>query len=72
MGRVHMEQILQGALYYTEGDLAQEEELEVKDFIINGVWDELKLRSILSEDMAEHIILNIRLKTSEVDIDKAW
>ncbi|KAG5590847.1 hypothetical protein H5410_041361 [Solanum commersonii] len=72
MGRVHVEQILQEALYYTEGDLAQEEELEVKDFIINGVWDEPKLRSILSEDMAEHIVLNIRPKTSEVDIDKAW
>ncbi|XP_049396567.1 uncharacterized protein LOC125860610 [Solanum stenotomum] len=27
----------QGALYYTERNLAQEEELEVKDFIINGI-----------------------------------
>ncbi|WMV18188.1 hypothetical protein MTR67_011573 [Solanum verrucosum] len=62
----------QGALYYTEGNLAQEEELEVKDFIINGMWDEGKLRNLVSEEMVEHIILNIRPKTLETVIDKAW
>ncbi|KAH0696201.1 hypothetical protein KY285_013034 [Solanum tuberosum] len=62
----------QRALCYTEGDRAQEEELEVKYFITNDGWDETKLKDLLSEEMVEHIILNIRPKTSEEGIDKTW
>jgi len=50
----------QGALYFTEGDQAQEEEVEVKDFVINGGWNELKLKAVVSDEMVQHIIMNIR------------
>lgn len=28
-----------GALFYVENDEAEEEEYEVKDFVLNGEWD---------------------------------
>lgn len=45
----------QGALYFTEGPLAREGELEVKDFIENEAWKESKLKEVISEEMASHI-----------------
>lgn len=39
----------QGALYYTEGDWAQEKEIEVKEFTLNEVWDVTKVRATISE-----------------------
>ncbi|KAH0776287.1 hypothetical protein KY290_007698 [Solanum tuberosum] len=62
----------QGALYYTEGDLAQDVELEVKDFITNEMWDETKLKNCTSEEMADHIIFNIRPRIMEIGSDNAW
>ncbi|KAH0651617.1 hypothetical protein KY285_031747 [Solanum tuberosum] len=62
----------QGALYFTEGELTQDEELEVKDFIINDEWNEDKLRSVISEEMVQHITMNIRPILKEGSTDKAW
>ncbi|WMV21122.1 hypothetical protein MTR67_014507 [Solanum verrucosum] len=62
----------QGALYFTEGELAQDEELKVKDFIINDEWNEDKLRSVISEEMVQHITMNIRPILKEGSTDKAW
>lgn len=47
----------QGALYYVESGKVEEEELEVMDFVVNGAWNEQKLRSKLSEEMVEYIPL---------------
>ncbi|KAH0679660.1 hypothetical protein KY284_020745 [Solanum tuberosum] len=62
----------QGALYFTEGEMAQDEELEVKEFIRNNEWDEDKLRSVISDEMVQHIILNIKPNSMEGSIDRAW
>ncbi|KAH0644798.1 hypothetical protein KY284_032682 [Solanum tuberosum] len=62
----------QGALYYTEGELAQEEELEVKEFIENGSWNESKLKMFISDNMVQHIITNIKPNALEESLDKAW
>lgn len=41
----------QGALYYTEGDNAEEEGMEVNKFLTEGRWDKQKLLDHLSEEM---------------------
>ncbi|KAG5572504.1 hypothetical protein H5410_062270 [Solanum commersonii] len=61
----------QGALYFTEGDTAQEEELEVKDFIRNKDWDVDKLRSVIYEEMVHHITTNFKARSRAVGSDKA-
>ncbi|WMV24639.1 hypothetical protein MTR67_018024 [Solanum verrucosum] len=61
-----------GALYYTEGNMAQDEKIEVKDFTTNGVWNEHKLKEVISEEMVLHITKNIRPPISEAITDKAW
>lgn len=44
----------------------------MKDFIINGTWNENKLRNFISEEMVQHVLTNIRPNVTEVCIDKAW
>ncbi|KAK6788076.1 hypothetical protein RDI58_016601 [Solanum bulbocastanum] len=61
----------QGAFYYTEGESAWDEEIEVKEFIEEGSWNRRKLRDCLSEEMTEPIVNNILPCTSEMN-DKAW
>ncbi|XP_016567089.1 uncharacterized protein LOC107865311 [Capsicum annuum] len=60
-----------GALYYEEELQAGEEEIEVQEFIINGVWDVEKLRTSLSEDMVIHIGENIKPDIGGAENDKA-
>lgn len=62
----------QEALYFTEGELAEDEELEVMDFIINDEWNEDELRTDISEEMVQRITMNIRPTLKERNIDKAW
>ncbi|XP_049396938.1 putative pentatricopeptide repeat-containing protein At5g59200, chloroplastic [Solanum stenotomum] len=52
--------------------MAQDEELEVKDFIRNNEWDVDKLRSVISEEMVQHIVMNIKARSKVDDSDKAW
>lgn len=40
-----------GNLVYTEGEKALEEELESKEFINNGHWDEAKSAEVVSKEM---------------------
>uniref|UniRef100_M1D5L9 RNA-directed DNA polymerase (Reverse transcriptase) n=1 Tax=Solanum tuberosum TaxID=4113 RepID=M1D5L9_SOLTU len=61
----------QGTLFYTEGESARDEEIEVKEFIEEGSWKREKLRNYLSEEMTEHIVINVLPCTSEMN-DKAW
>lgn len=46
------------ALYYVE-DLPGEDEIEVKEFIIDNQWDREMLLSYVSLEMTEYIIGNI-------------
>lgn len=49
-----------GALYFTEGELVDDEELEVKEFITNATWNVGKLQEFISLEMTYHIIDNIK------------
>ncbi|KAG5570617.1 hypothetical protein H5410_060383 [Solanum commersonii] len=60
-----------GALYYTEGEDAQEEDVEVRRFINDGAWKEADLADCLSEDINAHILTDIKPETSSLN-DKAW
>ncbi|MDV3181121.1 MAG: hypothetical protein Q8830_02715 [Candidatus Phytoplasma australasiaticum] len=51
-----------GALYFAEGDLASEEEVEVKEYMLYNSWRAKKLLEALSPDMANSIITYIRPK----------
>ncbi|KAH0761396.1 hypothetical protein KY290_017469 [Solanum tuberosum] len=62
----------QGALYYIEGNHAEEEEIEVREFINQGNWDIPKLRSKLSEEMIKHIVETIKPPTEGRKDDKPW
>lgn len=62
----------QGALYYIEDQNVEEEEVEVRKFIVNGEWDRNKLRELLSEEMIEHILENIIPKVEECAMDRPW
>ncbi|KAK4736469.1 hypothetical protein R3W88_000166 [Solanum pinnatisectum] len=64
--------MVHSALYFTEGEHAQEEEVEVKNFVINGGWNEQKLKAVISDEMVHHIIMNIRPPGTEAILDKAW
>ncbi|XP_015158226.1 uncharacterized protein [Solanum tuberosum] len=61
----------QGALFFTEGESAGEEELEVKEFIGNGSWKIEKLQEHISEEMICHIVKNIQPNTYALN-DKPW
>uniref|UniRef100_M1AL57 RNase H family protein n=1 Tax=Solanum tuberosum TaxID=4113 RepID=M1AL57_SOLTU len=52
--------------------MAKEEEIEVREFFNNGVWNEGKLKAAISEEMYQHIIENIKLNVQPASIDKAW
>lgn len=56
-------------MYYTEGDLAREKEIEVKEFVLNGMWNEEKLRMYVSTDMVTHIMENINTPSEGDRID---
>ena len=61
----------QGALFFTEGESAQEEELEVKEFIGNGSWKIEKLQEHISEEIISHIVKNIKPNIYALK-DKPW
>ncbi|WMV54329.1 hypothetical protein MTR67_047714 [Solanum verrucosum] len=54
----------QGALYYIQ-EHNGEEEVEVRQFIVNREWDSRKLRELLSEEMTNHILENISPRVEE-------
>ncbi|KAH0730009.1 hypothetical protein KY289_001197 [Solanum tuberosum] len=62
----------QGALYYLEEQNHSDEEIEVKEFIKEGGWDEVKLNQYVSEEMLQYIIDNINPILVETGKDKAW
>lgn len=64
--------IKHGALYFVDNDQDLEEDIEVKKFIIDGAWDIQRLKTILSEDMVQHITENVSPHLLDVDNDKAW
>ncbi|XP_059295527.1 uncharacterized protein LOC132048858 [Lycium ferocissimum] len=49
-----------------------EDENEVKEYILNGEWDQQKLTSVLSSETVEYIVENISPALMEADNDKAW
>lgn len=57
-----------GALYYLE-DQPGEDEIEVKEFIIDNQWNKEKLLSCISAEMTECIVSNISplLNNQETD-----
>uniref|UniRef100_A0A0V0HGK0 Putative ovule protein n=1 Tax=Solanum chacoense TaxID=4108 RepID=A0A0V0HGK0_SOLCH len=61
----------QGALYYIEEAVPERSALEVRSFITNDEWDQEKLKSVLSEDMARYIMDSIKHFNTE-GIDHAW
>ncbi|KAG5575937.1 hypothetical protein H5410_056071 [Solanum commersonii] len=61
----------QGALYYIEPQRV-DEEVEVKEMILNGQWNIARLRQLLSHDMVDCILENISLTMNTDDQDKAW
>ncbi|KAK6780202.1 hypothetical protein RDI58_022386 [Solanum bulbocastanum] len=62
----------QGALYFIEGELAREEEIEVKEFQSGGDWNINKLLECVSPEMTAHIVENIKPGKESGMIDKAW
>ncbi|KAH0665054.1 hypothetical protein KY285_026260 [Solanum tuberosum] len=62
----------QGALYYIQDHNAEEEEVEVRHFIVNGEWDSHKLRGILSDEMTEYILENISPRVEEGTRETPW
>uniref|UniRef100_A0A0V0I4G5 Putative ovule protein n=1 Tax=Solanum chacoense TaxID=4108 RepID=A0A0V0I4G5_SOLCH len=62
----------QGALYFVEGDTVIEEELEVKDFVTAGNWDEIKLLTKLSPEMTDYILESIKPPITGNEIDQPW
>ncbi|KAH0669712.1 hypothetical protein KY289_024205 [Solanum tuberosum] len=61
----------QGALFFIEGESAQEEELEGKELIGNGSWKIEKLQEHISEEMISHIVKNIKPNIYAPN-DKLW
>ncbi|XP_049389010.1 uncharacterized protein LOC125853369 [Solanum stenotomum] len=62
----------QGALWYVEENNAVEEEIEVKYFILQGVWDREKLLNKISEEMTDYIMESIKPPLEEYINDVAW
>ena len=63
---------MQGALYFSEGELEQDEELEVKIFITNYELNEEKIRSVISKEIVQHTTTKIRPILNKVSTNKAW
>lgn len=57
-----------GALYFLEKQEC-ECELEVREFMVDGSWNKTKLNEVLSEEMVEQIITNIKplVQVNEAD-----
>ncbi|KAG5627592.1 hypothetical protein H5410_012810 [Solanum commersonii] len=61
-----------GALYYIEDINNSEEEVDVREFIVDGQWNKLKLASYLSDmEIVQYICEEIR-PSAEGGMDKAW
>ncbi|KAG5575878.1 hypothetical protein H5410_056012 [Solanum commersonii] len=61
----------QGALYYIKEHNGKEE-VEVRQFIVNGEWDSRKLKELLTEEMTNHTLENISPRVEEGTRDTAW
>ncbi|KAK4716506.1 hypothetical protein R3W88_014844 [Solanum pinnatisectum] len=61
----------QGALYYIQ-EHNGEEEVEVRQFIVNGEWESCKLIELLSEEITNHILENISPRVKDDTIDTSW
>lgn len=63
-----------GALYFTEEIIGGggEDEIEVRDCIINGEWNKEKLLGMISEETTEYITENISPKLIEGVNDIPW
>lgn len=53
-----LDQIKLGALYYLV-EQGKEDEIEVRDFIKNNIWDRRKLCEVIDDSIVDHIIDNI-------------
>lgn len=62
-----------GALYYLEPNRNSEEEIEVKDFITDGVWNKhMYLTYLSNKEIVDHICEGIKPPHTNEDADKAW
>lgn len=59
------------ALYYIDGELAKEEEMEVRSLITNNTWNSDVLRDTVSEELHNSIIHTIRPAMRE-KLDRPW
>ncbi|WMV42630.1 hypothetical protein MTR67_036015 [Solanum verrucosum] len=60
------------ALYYTKGDNVIEEELEVRQFVEEGEWNEQKLGEKLSTEMVKYIVGNTKPPDVDQQTDVPW
>ncbi|KAG5591558.1 hypothetical protein H5410_042072 [Solanum commersonii] len=60
-----------GALYFIEDQTDINEELEVKDVIVDGTWDRQKLLNCVSEEMADFIMEKIQPRSDSL-LDRPW
>jgi len=61
----------QGALFYIE-EQGVEEEVEVKEMILNGQWNTQRLQQLISLEMVNHIVDNISPILNEDEKEKPW
>lgn len=57
-------------LYFTEGKVAKDEEMELKSFTEHGCWKSQLLENVLTQEMEEYIINDIQPEVGGVN-DKA-
>lgn len=57
----------QGALYFTEQGVG-DEDMEVAEIIENGRWKKQKIINLISKEMADFIVGNIRPKIEEGEV----
>lgn len=62
----------QGTLYYIENQEVGEDEMEVKEVIENGEWNEQKIKSLISNEMVDFIVEHINPKIEECAVDVPW
>ncbi|XP_060181532.1 uncharacterized protein LOC132611140 [Lycium barbarum] len=60
------------ALFFVDTEHNLEDETKVKEYILNGEWDQHKLTSVLSSETVEYIVENISPALVEADNDKPW
>lgn len=61
-----------GSLYFITDSAVENEDVEVKDFTINGQWNTSRLQRILSENMVHFITGTITPLVTMDCGDKAW